>query len=123
MQTRSLWCKFANIWNLRDRAKPDYASASGPVSSGRTAHSASATTQRRRRPKKKTQSEQEKERDIQADPRTNKPSKVAKWAVSKATAVRVAGQNVKARAQVRRRPRWRSTRRGRAHQTRPLHIR
>ena len=34
--------------NLGDGAGPDYASASGQVSSGRTAHAASATTQRQK---------------------------------------------------------------------------
>ena len=76
--------------NLGDGAGPDYASASGPVSSGRTAHAVSATTQNRRRPKEERQSEGEEEGDNQADPQTNKRSKDAKWAVSKAAVAHVA---------------------------------
>ena len=80
--------------DLGDGARPDYASTSGPVSSGQTAHAGSATTQKRRRPKEERLSGEE-EGDSQADPWTNKRSKVAEWAVSKAAAARVAGKQAK----------------------------
>ena len=54
-----------------------------------------ATTQRRRRPKEERQSEGEEEGDSHTDHRKNKRAKVAKWAVSKASAGRVDGKKSK----------------------------
>ena len=79
--------------NLGDGAGPLYASNSGPDSNGRPANAGIATTQSHRLPKEDT--DQIKEGDRQADPRTSKRAKVAKWAVSEAAAARATGKKLK----------------------------
>ena len=79
--------------DLGDTAGPLYASSSGPVSSRRPPNAGVATTQNRRLPKE--DGDQIKKDGRQTDPRTNKRSKVAKWAVSQAAAARADGKTTK----------------------------
>ena len=72
--------------NLGDRAKPRYASNSGPISNGRLANAGVVITQSCGLPKENAG--QIKESDRQTDPRTNKRAKVSKWTVSEAAAAR-----------------------------------
>ena len=72
-----------------------YGSVYGPATSGRTAHAGSATTQKSRRSKEEKQNDGEEEGGHQTDLWTNERAKVAKWAVSKAAAARVAGKTPK----------------------------
>ena len=66
-----------------------YASASNPVSSGRTANAGIATRQNQHLPK--VDSDQINTKGPQTDPGTNKCAKVAKRAVSEAAAARATG--------------------------------
>ena len=76
--------------NFEIGAVPLYASTSDPGSSGRLANAEVASTQRRRLFISNTD-KINKKRGRPNDPRTNKPAKVAKWAVSEASASRAAG--------------------------------
>ena len=76
--------------NLRDGAKPLYASNSGPVSNGRLANAGVATTESCDLPKENA--DQVKEGDRQTDHRTHKRAKVAKWTVSEAAVARAIGK-------------------------------
>ena len=81
------------VGNVEDGAGPLYASTTGPGSSGRFGNAGVATTQSRRMPKE--DAEQINDEGRQTDSRTNKRSKVAKWAISEAASASLVGKKPK----------------------------
>ena len=81
------------VGNVGDRAGPLHASTTGSGSSRRFANAGVATTQSLSMPKEDADEINNEGR--QTDPRTNKRSKVAKWAVSKAASAHLVGKQQK----------------------------
>ena len=81
------------VGNVEDGAGPLYAFTTGPGISGRFANAGVAITQRRRMPKE--DADQINDEGRQTDPRKNKRSKVAKWAVSEAASASFVGKKLK----------------------------
>ena len=81
------------VGNVGDGAGPMYALTTGPGSSVRFANAGVASTQSRRMAKEDT--DQINDEGRQTDSRTNKRSKVAKWAVSEVASASLVGKKPK----------------------------
>ena len=87
------WANLQGFGNLGDGAGPLYASFSGLIKSRRPSNAGVATSHSRRLPKEDVYKINKEGR--QTDSRTNKSTKVAKWAVSEAAAARADGKKTK----------------------------